>query len=232
MKAFRTADLRVNLWLLLVNAVSFLLCIHEICYVALFAVACLWLVLRGKYTKALKFMAAYGLLYGASLLTMGIRSMTTLWFLSNIARHLLITVSYADGLSDAPTGTFLSVFQKLHLPKAAGISTAVLLRFLPTISYEFGMIRNSLKFRNVGVGFWSTVTHLPSNFELTIVPLLIRTTRIAEELSAAAMVRGVEMSNDIVSIDEIAFGTKDAIISVVWSLAAVAIVVIDRICVF
>lgn len=228
MEAFRKADLRVNLLLVFVNAVVFLFGVHESCYIALFVVACVWLLLRGKYAKVIKYSIAYVLLSLFSDMTIGVRSLTTLWFMSLFIRHLLIPISYTDGLTDASTGTLLAVFERLHLPKAAGISTVVLLRFLPTIGYEFQAIRNSLKFRNVGVTLWSTILHPIKNFECTIVPLLIRTTRIADELSDAAMVRGVRMTNKIVSFDEVTYKASDAIISILFSACAVLICLVDR----
>jgi energy-coupling factor transport system permease protein len=65
--------------------------------------------------------------------------------------------------------------------------------------------------------------HLPSNFERTLVPLLIRTTKISEELAAAAMVRGVRLNNEIVSYDEVRFRVSDAVIATVFSVLAFAV---------
>ncbi|MDO4294053.1 MAG: energy-coupling factor transporter transmembrane component T [Eubacteriales bacterium] len=228
MKPFCQADLRVNLWLIFVNAIMFLICAHETSFIALFALACLWLLLRKQYKKAAGFIAAYITLCFLSEILIGIRSLTTIWFFTMFSRHLLITISYVDGLADAHTGTLLTVFERIRLPKAAGISTVVLLRFIPTIAYEYHAIRGSLKFRGVGITIRQTLLHLPKNFECTIIPLLMRTTRIAEELSAAAMVRGVRTTNKIVSFDEVHFRLSDGIICVIFSLYAIIVCLADR----
>ena len=217
---FRGADLRVSLLLVVINAVAVMLCTREAVFIALFIPAFIWLCLRGRVGKGLKFAVGYAVLYGISYLTLGVRGMETFWMFSNVARHMLIPIAYTSGITDAPTGTLLLVFHKLRLPKAAGISTVVLLRFTPTIGYEMRAIRNSLKFRGTGVGFWSTVTHIPSNFERTLIPLLIRTTKIAEELAAAAMVRGVRLNNDIVSFDEVRFRKGDIVIATLFTMLA------------
>ena len=229
---FERGDLRVNLLLMVVNGVAVMLCVQEISFLILFGVACLWLLFRKKPLKVLKFIIGYGVLWGISLLTLGVQSLTTFWLFSNIIRHLLVPIIYTDGLSDAPTGTLLAVFQKLHLPKSFGISTVVLLRFMPTIRVEFRAIRNSLRFRNVGVGILNTLGHLPLNFERTMVPLLIRITRISEELSAAAMVRGVRLNNDIISFDEVVLRGSDAGIMVVFSLLAGGVCTLSRLGLF
>lgn len=228
--AVKNADLRVPLWLLLMAAVAVVTCTDEIWFVALMAVAVLWLALRGRFAQGAKFALAYALLTGLSRLMLGVRGLETLWLFANIGRHMLIPIAFAGGIADAPTGTLLSVFSKLRLPKAFGISTVVLLRYLPTISYELRAIRSSLKFRGTGIGFWNTLAHIPANFERTLVPMLIRTTRISEELSAAAMVRGVRMNNAIESYDEVRFSKTDVAVVAAFSAGIAAIWVLDKLC--
>ncbi len=226
--AVQNADLRVSLLLVLVNAIAVMLCVTEICFIALLLFACLWLCLSGRVSTALKLAAGCVLLFGLSRLTLGVRGFETFWMFSNLIRHMLIPIAFTAGLADAPTGTLLTVFSKLRLPKAFGIATVVLLRFIPTIGYELRAIRGSLKFRGTGVGFWNTLTHISSNFELTIVPLLIRTTRIAEELSAAAMVRGVRINNAIVSYDMVEFRRGDALLTGAFAILVAGICLVDR----
>jgi energy-coupling factor transport system permease protein len=228
-RAFRHADLRVVLLLMLLNGVVVMFCVHEASFIALLALAFLWLCLRGQLVRGLQFVLAYALLSGLSYLTLGVRGFETLWMLANLSRHMLIPVAYTFSLVDAATGTLLTVFHRLRLPKAFGISTVVLLRFIPTIGYEFGAIRSSLKFRGTGIGFWSTVAHLPANFERTVVPLLIRTTRIADELSAAAVVRGVRLNNEINSFEEVGFKASDLAISLLFGILVITTCLVDRV---
>lgn len=227
-KSVRRADLRVSLLLVLINAVAVMLCTQEIWFIVLFAVAFAWLCLRGQPSKGLKLAAAYAVLFMIGRLTLGVRGFETIWLFSNLIRHMLVPVAYTIGLADAPTGTLLTVFHKLRLPKSFGISTVVLLRFFPTIGYELHAIRSSLKFRGTGVGFWNTLAHLPANFERTMVPLLIRTTRISEELSAAAMVRGVRLNSEIISFEEVRFCSADVIVSLAFGILAIAVLAADK----
>ena len=68
----------------------------------------------------------------------------------------------------------------------------VMLRFAPTIILEFGEVREAMKIR----GFLrsaSTVLRYPLNtLEYAIVPMVFRSLKIADELSASAIVRGIE----------------------------------------
>jgi energy-coupling factor transport system permease protein len=194
----------------------------------LMALALLWICLRGKFAKGFMLAVAYGALWGLSHLLLGIKGFQTIWLFCSLGRNIIIPLTFADGIVDAPTGTLLSVFSKLRLPKAFGISTVVLLRYAPTIAYELRAIRASLKFRGIGIGFWNTVLHLPSNFERTLLPMLIRTTHISEELSAAAMVRGVRMNGDIISYDEVRITPLDCVIGCCFGGAIVFVWLLDR----
>ena len=69
-----------------------------------------------------------------------------------VSRKVLVPLSFVICLAGEPTGSLMAALQKLHLPKAAGIGTAVVLRFFPTIAGEYRAIRSSQRFRGIGVG--------------------------------------------------------------------------------
>ena len=85
-----------------------------------------------------------------------------------------------------------------------------MLRFFPTIAGEYRAIRSSQRFRGIGVGVLHTLTHLPTTTEYILIPLILRTTKVAEELSASMTVRGVRFSGETVSYRPIRFCWKDA----------------------
>ena len=118
--------------------------------------------------------------------------------------------------------------QKLHLPKAAGIGTAVVLRFFPTIASEYRAIRSSQRFRGIGVGVLHTLTHLPTTVEYILIPLILRTTKVAEELSASMTVRGVRFSGETVSYRSIRFCWKDAALLALLLAVACTVLLLER----
>lgn len=221
-------DIRVSLLLVVINGVAITLCKSEASFVALFAMALMWLSVRGAVKAAVLFAAAYAALYGLMWAFASNQALSVLMVWCTFARHLLIPLGYAKGLIDAPTGTLLAMFERLRVPKALGVSLCVLVRFMPTIAGEFRAIRSSLKFRNVGVGLASTIAHLPRNYEATVVPLLIRTTRVADELTAAAMVRGVRLNAGIVPFEELRLDAKDAVAAALFAAGAVTVTVLSR----
>lgn len=82
--------------------------------------------------------------------------------------------------------------QKLRCPKAATLALAVALRFIPTIRHELAQIRNAMKTRGIPLNFITFVKAPVMTTEYIIVPFLMRCTKVADELSAAAVTRAIE----------------------------------------
>lgn len=224
----KRADLRVNLLLLAAGTIAIAICRSEQCFAALILTAVLWLFLCGRIKKGILFLIAYMALMVLSHITIGKKAWTTIWLFSVIARHMLIPIAFVSDVMERPTGSFMAVFSELHIPKGMSIATVVLLRFFPAISNEFRTIRSALKFRGIGVTVWNTLAHPLSTFEYIMIPMLIRTTRIAEELSAAAIVRGVRLDNDIISFEPVSFSRKDICVASVFGLTITLICVADN----
>ncbi|MBA1325028.1 energy-coupling factor transporter transmembrane protein EcfT [Enterococcus faecium] len=82
----------------------------------------------------------------------------------------------------------LSSLEKIHLPKKIMLSITVVIRFFPTYRSEIRMIKESLKMRNICLSFFQPLQYL----EFLLVPVLIRATMIAEEMTANAITKGIE----------------------------------------
>ncbi len=220
--------MRLNLALALLSSILFMYIKNELFFALAMVVAVSWMMIQGYVKRGIKIFCMYGLGYYISYLLLGISGFKSIGLFLSVFTHLLLPVSFMHG-SRRSSGEVLSVFQKLHLPKAFGVSIIVLFRFIPTLKFEVSSIRTSLKYRGIGITPWSVLRHLVQNFKYTLVPLLIRTIHISEELTAAAMVRGVEMNNDIVSYKEVRFKKQDALLLVLYSALLLAIVCAERI---
>lgn len=71
----------------------------------------------------------------------------------------------------------------LRLPQKLIIAISVTLRYFPAIREEAGHIRDAIRLRGV---------RGPQRLECLLVPLMVSATGTAEELSAAAVTRGIE----------------------------------------
>lgn len=220
-------DIRVNIFLAFIGSIVILVYKNEITFTIAFVISVIFIMIQEEYKKVLKFISAFLLLFLSSNLTIGITKLQTLWLLLTIARHLLIPLSFLSGISERPTGTIIEVFHRLYLPKSFAISSIVLMRFMPTIKYELNAIRGALKFRGIGVSVFNTIIHLPKNFYLTLIPLLIRTVRISDEITVAALTRGVELDNNIVSFSEVKWTSRDSTALTVLTVIFITLKVIE-----
>ena len=121
-----------------------------------------------------------------------------------------------------PPGEILIVLTKLHTPKILLLSLIFMLRFFPTIGYEIREIYDSLKQRDL------LKIYKPLLFiEYMFVPLMFSSTRTAEELAAAAEVRGISSTNKRTSRREIKFRKVDAFTLIIVVIAIFAILCLE-----
>lgn len=104
---------------------------------------------------------------------------------------------------------FSTALQNMHFPKGAIITLAVVFRYLPTVSDEFRSIKNTMKLRGIGLTFKNIILHPIKTGEYAIVPLIIRSMKIADELAASAMTRGLDLETKRTSYREIRLRLKD-----------------------
>lgn len=140
-----------------------------------------------------------------------------------LGRKAIIPLSFTIYLAKEPTGSLLAALQALRLPKVVGIGLAVLLRFFPTIVDEYRAIRASQRFRKIGVGVFHTLIHLPSTVEYILIPLILRATKVSEELSASMTVRGVRFSGETISFRYIKFQGRDMLLCLIAMLVPIII---------
>lgn len=89
-------------------------------------------------------------------------------------------------------GEMIETLERLRLPRQIVIPFAVMLRYLPTVKLEMHCIRDSLKIRGIDYSLFAFLKSPVRWMEYMLVPILMRSVRLADELSATAMVRGIE----------------------------------------
>ena len=102
---------------------------------------------------------------------------------------------------------FIVGLRKLRVPQKLIIPISVTLRYFPAIKEETGYIRDAMRLRDVrGL----------EKIEALVVPLMVSATETAEELSAAAVTRGIENPTQKTSVIKLHMGVLD------WATLAVA----------
>lgn len=108
---------------------------------------------------------------------------------------------------------FIQALQKIHIPKGAIITLAVVFRYMPTVKEEFYYIKKTMELRNIGLKAKNIFLHPIKTIEYVIVPLLIRSMTIADELSASAMTRGLDLETKRSSYRDVRLNFADIMVT-------------------
>lgn len=118
----------------------------------------------------------------------------------------------------------IQVFRRLRIPEGIILTLAVMLRFLPTVRFEHEKIKQSLVLRGVFPTIMQKVSHPIQYFEYCMVPLLMLASRVSQELTIAALTKGVNLQSRKTSYRDYYFKGWDYF----WLLAiAVQIVLVE-----
>lgn len=187
---------RVNIFALLilalcVCAVAFL-CKNMWLHIAYTAALFLVMTMFGYWGKGLKFLVAFLISYGWLTFNVrhGINIPSPMLFTFLIE---LIPVFMAVYLvSQAPSGKLTAALRQMPLPSSARLTVIVILRFVPTVASEFSDVLDAMKTRGLLRSPLQVVLHPLNTFEYVVVPMVFRSLKIADELAASSVVRGIE----------------------------------------
>ena len=106
--------------------------------------------------------------------------------------------------------------RKMHLPQNLITAMAVTVRYFPAISEEVRHIKDAMKLQRISAG---------RKIECYLVPIMLSATKTAEELSAAATVRGIDNPKKKTCALEISFSFTDIFCMLFTAIAVVLILV-------
>ncbi len=116
-----------------------------------------------------------------------------------LARYIVKTTKVSE---------FLAAMNRMHVTDKLTIPVSVIFRFFPTVMEESKSINDAMRMRGVEMGAGKAAEAV----EYRMVPLIASCSIIGEELSAAAMTRGLDVGKKRSCIWNISFGFPDVII--------------------
>ena len=140
-----------------------------------------------------------------------------LYRLSGLPAFLLLAVCsimtrFAPGvmmgaflIASTSVSDFLAAMRRMHLPDKIVIPLSVIFRFFPTIGEENAAISDAMRMRGIRFGG----KHPGRMLEYRLVPLMISIVKIGDELSAAALTRGLGAPVRRTDLCEIGFHAQD-----------------------
>ncbi|MDO4633610.1 MAG: energy-coupling factor transporter transmembrane component T [Eubacteriales bacterium] len=165
----------------------------------------------GKVRKAMRGMLLILMAYTAQFLLMGkIHGISgfLLLFVTGIWSRLLPGMMMGQYVMETTTvSEFIAAFERMHVPLQLTVPLSVMFRFFPTVKEEFQAINAAMKMRDIRFGGGNMVKAI----EYRIVPMLSCSARIGEELSAAALSRGLCGERKRSNVCRIGFGICDRI---------------------
>ena len=116
-----------------------------------------------------------------------------------LARYIVKTTKVSE---------FLTAMNRMHVTDKITIPVSVIFRFFPTVVEESKAINDAMRMRGIEMGAKKATEAV----EYRMVPLIAECSIIGEELSAAAMTRGLDVGKKRSCIWKISFRFLDIII--------------------
>ncbi len=208
-------DLRTKFMLILVVNL-FLLLSHSVIFELVLIFGCLLLItIDGQAKSAFHFLIVFLIMLGIDqLLTPYINGFffTLVSFITVALRKFLPCFILGKWiLTKTEVSEFVAVMWKLRLPQTAIIPLSVVFRYFPTIKEEWASIRAAMKMRGIHV-----------SLEHIMVPLLMSAVNVSEELSAAALCRGLDSPEPHTSLVQVRFRFSDVLVWCITGALAIA----------
>lgn len=202
--------------LILVNIL--LLMSHSLWFEIILLGSCLLLVsLGGRPRTAFHFLIAFLIMLGIDRFFVPYMNgfvFTLISFLSFALRKFLPCLIVGKWILDSTeVSEFVAAMRKVHMPQTVIIPLSVVFRYFPAIKEEWTSIRSAMKMR--GIHF---------SFEHIMVPFLMSAVSVSEELSAAALCRGLDNPGQHTCLCRVEYRSADKVVLTVATLLTAAAV--------
>ena len=115
---------------------------------------------------------------------------------------------------------FIASMERMHVPQQIVIPLAVMFRFFPTVLEEFRSINTAMRMRDIRFGG----RNAGKMVEYRLIPLLVCSVNIGNELSAAALTRGLGVGVKRTNICKVGFHIQDVLLFGVGALPIIMLI--------
>lgn len=112
--------------------------------------------------------------------------------------------------------TFLAAVSRLRLPKGFTIALAVTLRYFPTMTEEWRFIKDAMSLRGISFSPVSFTLHPLRTMEYIYVPMLVSASKISDEITMAAVTRGIDHAEKRGSLENVRFSAWDGVLLLLY----------------
>ena len=205
--ARRTLDPRAKLYLLLVANLMLFFHVGLATQIVMVVLFLLPLLAAARWRTALNFGVTYAVLTALGMLDPDALGLPWPCF---------ITGAYTFTTTSA--SAFICAMRRMRVPEAVVIPCVVVIRFFPTIAEDYRQIRNAMALRGIASGGWGLVRHPAQSLEYILIPLLMNATNVAQDLSVAALTKGLGREGEHTSRTLIRMTVVDWLVMIVVTL--------------
>lgn len=163
--------------------------------------------LSGKVKSGVRMSAVYAVLVSIDIFVIPIAEGLLLNVLSllsvGIRMMLPCVISGGYAFSTTTVGEMVCGLRKLRVPETIIIPSVTVIRFFPTIAEDYRQIRNAMALRGI------TYRNPMEALEYILIPLLMNSNNVAQDLSVAAMTKGISLPGQHTSMIELKMGWQD-----------------------
>ena len=113
--------------------------------------------------------------------------------------------------------TFLAAISRLHLPKGFTIALSITLRYFPTMAEEWGFIKDAMSLRGISVSPVGLFFHPVRTMEYVYVPMLVSASKISDEITQAAITRGIDHLKRRSCLENVRFRLWDVLLLLLYA---------------
>lgn len=164
-----------------------------------------------KWKTAVKYLLLYAVCFALERLALtqlsGMISFLLLAVTSIMTRFAPGIMTGAYLVTSTSVSEFIAAMERMHLSEKIVIPMSVIFRFIPTMKEEYQAISDAMKMRGIRLGGKHPLLML----EYCLVPFMVSVVKIGDELSAAALTRGLGAPVKRTNICRIGFHAWDLI---------------------
>ncbi|UHA72706.1 energy-coupling factor transporter transmembrane component T [Paenibacillus sp. 481] len=217
MKPVVSFDPRTQLLIVLMSSLAvFLVDMNKLLWIIAFMTV--YLLLQSIYKSTLQLLLLTGLLFLLQnwIARTDVEIIKMFGFVTYLGLRLMPVFMASLSFVRVPSGKLMAALQQMKLPMGMVIAITVSSRYMPVMRLEHEAIQTSASLR--GVSYRSPKNWLRPlrTFEHTIVPLLMRSLKISDQLAASATTKGIDYPGKKTSIYQISFRWQDYMLLLVY----------------
>lgn len=182
------------------------------------------LIWQGMWNKCLRYSIAYVIVWLMIATSIMFPNSVTglLAMLGIMGRKTVPIFMFASSIiASTKISKLIAALQDIHFPRGITIALAIAIRFFPTLKEEGRIVINSMKMRGLNFNLKSIVTHPILVIENILVPIMIRMTIIADELTVSSITRGIDSSRKRTSYFKNRFKIRDGLLILLFITMAI-----------